>query len=59
MSNISFETSEMSALLAWKDVNKASTEEAAVHFLMNNKDVWRDWLNEDARKKLSAVLEDR
>lgn len=59
MSNISFETSQMSALLAWKDANKASTEEAAVQFLMNNKDVWRDWLNEDARKKLSAVLEDR
>lgn len=58
MSNISFETSDMSALLAWKDKNNASTEEAAVHFLLNNKDVWRDWLNEDARQKLSAVLED-
>ena len=58
MSNISFETSDMSALLAWKDENNASTEEAAVHFLLNNKDVWRDWLNEDARQKLSAVLED-
>ncbi|MFG6527756.1 hypothetical protein ACGYJ5_18425 [Sulfitobacter sp. M23508] len=48
----------MSALLAWKDENNASTEEAVVHLLLNNKDVWRDWINEEARRKLSAVLED-
>ncbi|MEX3317020.1 ABC transporter substrate-binding protein [Sulfitobacter sp. PS-8MA] len=56
MSNISFETSQMSALLAWKDENNASAEEAAVHFLMNNKPIWRDWINDEAREKLSALL---
>lgn len=58
MSNISFDTNEMSALLAWKDKNEASAEEAAAHYLMNNQQVWREWLNDDARKNLSALLKE-
>lgn len=33
MGNISFETATMSAVLAWKDENNASAEEAAVNYL--------------------------
>lgn len=56
ISNISFSTDEMSALLAWQGENNASTEEAAVYFLQNNKDRWADWLNDDARQRLSKLL---
>jgi len=56
MSNISFDTDTMSALLAWMDENNASAEEAAVYFLTNNPDVWSDWLNDEARENLSALL---
>jgi len=38
MSNVTFKTDEMSALIAWKDENNATNEEAAVYFLQNNKD---------------------
>ncbi|MBN7787713.1 ABC transporter substrate-binding protein [Ponticoccus gilvus] len=56
-SKVSFETSEMSQLLAWQDENNASTEEAAVYYLQNNQDTWSKWLNEDARGNLSQLLE--
>lgn len=56
-SKVSFETSEMSQLLAWQDENNASTEEAAVYYLQNNQDTWSKWLNEEARGNLSQLLE--
>lgn len=56
LSNITFETSTMSQLLAWQDENNATNEEAAVYFLSSNPDIWADWLNDDARERLSALL---
>ena len=56
MSKISFDTDTMSALLAWMDENNASAEEAAVYFLTNNQDTWSDWLSDEARENLSAIL---
>jgi glycine betaine/proline transport system substrate-binding protein len=56
MSNVTFKTETMSQLLAWKEENNASNEEAAVYFLKNNPDEWRDWINEAAKVKLSALL---
>ena len=56
MSKLTFKTETMSALLAWKDANNASAEEAAVHFLTNNKDEWSAWLNDEAREKLAGIL---
>lgn len=56
LSNMTFQTSTMSALLAWMDENNASAEEAAVYFLSNNGDEWSGWLNDSARKKLSSIL---
>ena len=58
MSNVQFETDQMSSLLAWMDENNASSEEAAVYFLTNNTEIWKDWINDDARTKLSALLGD-
>lgn len=56
MSNVSFTADEMSAILAWQDSNNASAEEAAVNFLINNKSVWAEWLNEDAKANLAKIL---
>lgn len=56
-SNMSFETSTMSSLLAWADDNSASYEETAAYFLGEYKDQWSGWLNDDARENLSALLQ--
>ena len=56
MSKVSFTNKQMGSVLAWKEDNKASAEEAAVHFLTKYKDVWANWINEDAKKKLAALL---
>lgn len=57
LSKMSFTNTQMGDVLAWQDENGASYEEAAVYFLSNYKDVWRDWLNETARENLSALLD--
>ncbi|RKF13834.1 ABC transporter substrate-binding protein [Roseovarius spongiae] len=56
MSKLSFKTDEMSSLLAWMDENNATAEEAAAHYLQNNKDTWKTWLNDDAKENLSKLL---
>ncbi len=56
MSNVSFDIHLLSSVLAWKDANNASAEEAAVYFLTNNSDVWSGWVNDAAREKLSALI---
>jgi glycine betaine/proline transport system substrate-binding protein len=57
LGKLTFKTDTMSSLLAWMDKNNASGEEAAVHFLSNNSDEWSTWLNDSAREKLSAILD--
>jgi glycine betaine/proline transport system substrate-binding protein len=57
MSRVTFETDTMSRLLAWKEENNASNEEAAVYFLTNYQDEWSDWINEAASERLSALLQ--
>lgn len=56
MSNVQFTNAQMNEVLAWQDSNGASYEEAAVYFLTNYKNVWGNWLNDDARSNLSALL---
>lgn len=55
--NISFTSDEISKLLAWQEENSASNEEAAVQFLLENKDTWMEWVNADAAEKLGAVFQ--
>ncbi|MFT7371128.1 MAG: glycine betaine/proline transport system substrate-binding protein [Octadecabacter sp.] len=57
MANVTFETATMSQLLAWKEDNNASNEEAAVYFLQNNPDAWSGWINTAATENLSALLQ--
>lgn len=57
LTNITFKTDTMSALLAWQEQNNATTEEAAVYYLQTNADEWGGWLNDAAREKLSKLLQ--
>lgn len=56
MSNVTFKTDTMSALLAWKNENNATDEEAAVKFIQDNADTWSGWVNDAAREKLSKFI---
>ena len=57
LSKMSFTNAQMGEVLAWQDDNGASYEEAAVYFLTNYKDVWANWLNDEARGNLAALLQ--
>lgn len=56
MSNVSFTNAQMGDILAWKDANNASADEAAVYFLTSYKDVWSAWLNDSAKEKLAGII---
>jgi len=56
MSKVSFTNEQMGSVLAWKEDNKASADEAAAHFLTTYSDVWKNWLNDEASKKLGALF---
>ena len=57
LENVQFTNAEMGDVLAWQEENGASSEEAAVYFLTNYSDVWRDWVNDEARANLAALIE--
>jgi len=57
LKHVQFSNDMMGALLAWQEENSATADETAVYFLTNNKDVWRDWLSDDAKANLSALLQ--
>ncbi len=56
LANVSFTNSQMGEVLAWRLDNNASNEEAAVYFLSSYKDVWADWLDDEAKANLAALL---
>lgn len=56
MSKVSFTNEQMGRILAWQEDNRASAEESAVYFLTEYKDVWSEWLSDEARERLAGVL---
>lgn len=56
MKKVSFTNAQMGEILAWQEDNKASADEAAVYFLTKYKSVWKNWLNDNAKKQLAALL---
>jgi glycine betaine/proline transport system substrate-binding protein len=54
---MTFEVDVMNGLLAWMDANNANAEEAAVHFLTTQPETWAEWLNDDARERLSVLVQ--
>ncbi|MCK0168296.1 ABC transporter substrate-binding protein [Jannaschia sp. S6380] len=57
VSKITFTSADLSTLLAWQDDNSASAEEAAVHYLSQNTETWKNWVNEAAAEKLAPLLQ--
>lgn len=57
MGKVSFTNPQMGELLAWRENNNASADETAVYFLTNYKDVWSQWLSDEAKENLSALLQ--
>lgn len=57
LTHMTFTNAQMGEVLAWQDENNVSYEEAAVYFLTTYQDVWGDWLNDEARGKLGALLQ--
>lgn len=47
---------QVSELLAWIQETDGSFEEAAVHFLRENKDQWRGWVPEEVAGRVEAAL---
>ena len=45
----------INALLAWKDDNQATGEDAAMHFLKNYSE-WHNWVDSSAKAKIEAAL---
>lgn len=54
--NMSFPNDIISKMLAWKEANNASADEAAAWVLSNHTDMIMSWVNADARKKLEALM---
>ena len=54
---MTFEVDVMNGLLAWMDANNANAEEAAVYFLTTQPEIWAEWLNDDARERLSVLVQ--
>ena len=55
MSKVSFSNDKMNEVLAWQEANSASAEETAVNFILNNKDIWSEWLSDSAKEKLAKI----
>lgn len=56
MGKVSFDIDVLNSVLAWQDAESASAEEAAVHFISNNSEVWSEWLDDSAREKLAQLI---
>ena len=56
LKNVAFTNAQMGDVLAWRLDNNASYDEAAVYFLTTYKDVWGNWLSDDAKGNLAAIL---
>ena len=52
----SWSNDTVNKVMAWMTDNQASGEDAAKHFLKENKDIWTKWVSEDAAKKVEASL---
>nr|MCH9845640.1 ABC transporter substrate-binding protein [Alphaproteobacteria bacterium] len=46
----------MNAVLAWKEDNNASSNEAAGYFMATYPKIWRKWVPRKVAKKLEAAL---
>ncbi|MFT3691321.1 glycine betaine ABC transporter substrate-binding protein [Paenirhodobacter sp.] len=46
----------VASLIAWQGDNQAMGEDTAIHFLKENKDIWKEWLPADIAEKVESGL---
>ena len=54
----SWSNDTVNALMAWMTDNQASGEDAAIYFLQNNEDLWKEWLPEDVAERSATASTD-
>ncbi|SKA07205.1 glycine betaine/proline transport system substrate-binding protein [Consotaella salsifontis] len=54
--NRAWDNATVNQLLAWKEDNQATGEDAAYYFLENNPDVWTKWVSKDVAEKVKNAL---
>ncbi|WP_299809172.1 ABC transporter substrate-binding protein [uncultured Shewanella sp.] len=52
----SFTNAQMNSLLAWMEDNQADGTIAAEHFLINNQDIWLEWVPADVAAKVNSAI---
>lgn len=56
LKNRSWSNETLNKLLAWMTDNQATGEQAAVHFLKTQEDMWTKWVPADVAEKVKAAL---
>ena len=56
LSNMQVPNDEISAVLAWADDERASPEDAAVHFMTQHDDIWSAWVPAEVADRVRAGL---
>lgn len=51
-----WDNATVNAVLAWKDENQATGEDAALHFLETEPDVWKAWVSPEAAARIEDAL---
>ncbi len=53
----SWSNATVNKLLAWMADNQATGEDAAIHFLENNEDLWTQWVSPEVAEKVKAEID--
>lgn len=56
LENLQFPNTTMNALLAWSDDNSAEPAEAAERFLLNEEQIWTQWVPDDVAARVKKTL---
>ncbi|MFB9887930.1 ABC transporter substrate-binding protein [Balneatrix alpica] len=56
-SKMSFNNADISSALAYMDDNELEPKDAALHFMQQREDLWRQWVPEEVAGKIKAGLE--
>jgi len=56
LSNRSWDNATVNALMSWMTDNQATGEDGARYFLMNNEDIWTQWVTPEAADAIRSVL---
>lgn len=58
LSKMSFTNQQFGEIMAWQNANNATADEAAVYYLNKYSGEWSQWLNDEARERLAALIKE-